>query len=143
MLKISLRPSWLLAGILLLAHGAAIAMVLLVNFPLWLNLIATALLIVNLTMVVRLYALLLAPGAAVAIEISSDNNLGIQTRALEWCDYDVLGSTYVMPYLAILNLRQCESHATKWIALLPDSLHAEDFRKLRVWLRWKEGNPDQ
>ena len=30
------------------------------------------------------------------------------------------------------------SHALKRIVILPDSLDAEDFRKLRVWLRWKE-----
>ena len=140
MLRINLRPSWLLAGILTLAHGAAIALVILVSVPLWAKIVAAVVLLVHLTIVLRQYALQLAAGAAVAIEISSDNHFSIQTRSSEWHEYEVLGSTYVMPYLTVLNLRQSDSRAITRIALLPDSLHAEDFRRLRVWLRWKEGS---
>ena len=76
----------------------------------------------------------------VAIEITSDNQLSIQTRTGEWRECDVLGNTYAMPYLTVLNLRQSGSRAIKRIVILRDSLHADDFRKLRVWLRWKEDN---
>jgi toxin CptA len=49
-----------------------------------------------------------------------------------------LGTTYVTPYLTVLNLRGHGERGARHVTLLPDSLHAEDFRKLRVWLRWKE-----
>jgi len=113
---------------------------MLVSVPLWAKIAATVALLVHLPVVLRQHALLLAPGAAVAIETGSDNKISVQTRSSEWREYDVLGNTYVMPYLTVLNLRQNESGAIKRVALLPDSLHAEDFRKLRVWLRWKEAD---
>jgi toxin CptA len=135
-LKISLRPSRVLAAILIVAHGAAIAAVVAVDMPLWLKLIAAAALILSLFLTVRREALLLTPDAAVALEISADDVLSIQTRRGEWLECEVLGSTYVMSFLSILNLRQTDGGATTRIVILPDSIAAEDFRKLRVWLRW-------
>jgi toxin CptA len=111
---------------------------MLVSIPIWAKVVAAVALLAHLPIVLRQHALLSAPGATVAIEIGSDNIVSIQTRSAEWREYGVLGSCYVMPYLTVLNLRHSEGRATKRVALLPDSLHAEDFRKLRVWLRWKE-----
>ena len=136
---ISLRASWLLAVILALAHGAAFAMTLLVAIPLWAQLIAAAGLTVHLVVVVRQHALLLAPDSAVAIQISSDNRLNVQARRGEWTEYSVLDSTYIAPFLTVLNLRQIDSRASRRVTILPGSIDAEEFRKLRVWLRWNEG----
>ena len=138
MLKIGFRPSWVLVAVLALAHSAAIAVMLLVGIPWWVQAIAVAGLTVHLLAVVRRQALLLTPDAAVAIEIHSDNTLSVQARRGAWSEYAVVGGTYVAPYLTVMNLRQTDSHALKRIVILPDSLDAEDFRKLRVWLRWKE-----
>jgi toxin CptA len=137
-LKISLRPSWLLGMLLALGHGAAIAIMLLVDIPLWAALVAAAGLAVNLFVVVRRHALMLTPDSAVAIEIGSDDKVGIRTRHGEWSEYAVLGNTCVTAYLTVLNLQQTDSRAIRRIAIFPDSVDAEDFRKLRVWLRWKE-----
>ena len=111
---------------------------MIVDLPLWAKIIAAALLLVHLVVTVKRQALLLGAGAAVAVEISSDNKLSVQIRTGGWDEYEVLGSTYAMPYLTVLNLRQRDSRAIKRITLLPDSLHADDFRKLRAWLRWKD-----
>ena len=137
MLKINLRPSWILAAILAVAHGAAIAAVVVVEMPLWLTFVVMVALIANLSLELR-HASLRMPDAAVAIEISSDNVFSVQTRRGEWLEYEVLGNTYVLSFLAILNLKQTDNGAAKRIVILPDSIAAEDFRKLRVWLRWKE-----
>ena len=81
------------------------------------------------------------PDAVVAIEISSDDVLSIQTRRGGWIECEVLGNTYVMPFLSILNLKQIDGGAIRRCAILPDGIDAEDFRKLRVWLRWKRTAP--
>ncbi|MEO8442027.1 MAG: protein YgfX [Betaproteobacteria bacterium] len=138
MLKIPLKPSRLLAAIVLLAHAAAIAVVLIVELPQWLKVVAIALLFAQCVAVVRRQAFLMGATAATAIEITSDHRINVETRAAGWCEYEVLGSTYVTPYLTVLNLRQSDTRVARHVLLLPDSLNADDFRKLRVWLRWKE-----
>ena len=137
MLRIDLRPSRILAAILVIAHGAAIAAVALAGMPPWLQLIAIAALAANLMFEIRQTVLLRAPDAVVAIEIASDDALSIQTRRGDWIECEVLGSTYVIYFLAIVNLKEQGSGRVKRAVILPDSIDAEDFRKLRVWLRWK------
>lgn len=141
MLKVSLRPSWILAAILAAAHGAAIAAVALAGMPPWLQLIAIAALAVSLMFEIRQTVLLRAPDAVVAIEIASDDALSVQTRRGDWIRCEVLGSTYVTYFLAIVNLREQGGGRVKRAVILPDSTDAEDFRKLRVWLRWKAELP--
>ena len=138
MLKAGLRPSRFLAVVLALAHGAAIAVVMMVDLPPWAKFIAAAILLVHLLVVVGHQALLLGADAAMAIEISSDNKVSVQTRADGWSEYEVLGSTYAMPWLTVLNLQQSDSGLVRRVTILPDSLHADEFRRLRVWLRWKD-----
>ena len=141
MLKASLSPSHILAAILILAHGAAITVVALVGMQQWLQLLAIAALLANLAYVVARAALLRGSSAVVALEVTSDNALSIQTRSGEWIECEVLGSTYVVSFLTVLNLREIEKGSVRHIMILPDSMDAEDFRRLRVWLRWKRGTP--
>jgi toxin CptA len=122
----------------LLAYGAAITAVLMVELPQWFKVVAITVLIAQCVVVVRRRAFLLGADAATAIEVTSDHRMSVETRSSGWCEYDVLGSTYVTPYLTVLNLRRPGNRMAKHVALLPDSLNADDFRKLRVWLRWKE-----
>lgn len=137
MLRITLRPSWILTAILAAAHGGAIAVVVAVGMPPWLQWIAVTALVVNFTWDVRRSALLRSPDAVVAIEIAADDAFSIQTRRGGWIECKVLGSTYVTAFLSILNLEAQGSGGTRRAVILPDSIDAEDFRKLRVWLRWK------
>ena len=134
-LKLTLQPSWTLAAILAAAHGAAIAAVVVAEMPQWLTFAAIAALFANLVLELR-HALLRMPDSVVALEISPDAALSIRTRSGGWRDCEVRGNTYVVSFLAILNLRETESRKTKRVVVLPDSIGAEDFRRLRVWLRW-------
>ena len=137
-LKIRLRPSWSLAAFLALAHGAAVAVLLLVPIPWWLQWASAACVVLGLFVVVHRQALLLGAESIVAIEIGSDNTFSGQSRRGKWTEYAVLGNSYVAPYLTVINLQHTRSHAKKRMTILPDSLNAGDFRKLRVWLKWKE-----
>ena len=135
-LQIKLRASRIFASTLLLVHGATIAAIVFVGMPLWLTLIIVAALILNCLLSLQRAALLLMPVSAVAIEITPDNLLSIQTRRGDWIECEVLGSTYVASFLTVLNLREIEKGAVRHIVIARDGIDAEDFRKFRVWLRW-------
>lgn len=123
---------------LLLAHGGAITIVLVVSMPLWLKLIAVTALVINLGFEMWRNALMRDADAVVAIGIAADNALSIQTRRGDWVDCTVRGDTYVASFLVVLNLRRLDNERRKIVVILPDAIDAEDFRKLRVWLRWKD-----
>ncbi len=137
MSTISLRPSRILAATLVLAHGVAIAMIVMAGMAPWLEAPAIAARVASLVFSVRQSALLRATDAVIGLEITSDDKFSIQTRRGGWIECEVLGSTYVISFLAILNLKRTDSGKITHAVILPDSLDAGEFRKLRVWLRWK------
>jgi toxin CptA len=71
----------------------------------------------------------------------------------------ILGSSFVAPYLTVLELRPLEpsagssgtgirewwrkrwKHRPRSVVILPDAIDAEAFRQLRVLLRWKWKEP--
>jgi toxin CptA len=136
MLKISIKPSRRLALLLCLAHAAAAAAVLVIDLPLWLSIVL--LLIIGTSCGVYLpgRALLRGGGAIVGLEINDDGALSYQMRGGEWREGMLLGSSFVSPYLTILNIRTEQKFLARHVVIMPDCVDAEDFRRLRVRLRY-------
>ena len=53
-----------------------------------------------------------------------------------WSPATVLRSSFVLPWLVVLHLRLEGRRLMLPVVLLPDSMGNDDFRRLRVWLRW-------
>ena len=136
MLKISIKPSRRLALVLCAAHAAAAGAVLIVEFPIWLKIVLVP--IIGASCGVYLYgsALLRSSRAVVGLEISDDGALSFQTRRGEWREGRLLGSSFVSPYLTILNIGTEGKFFARHVVIMPDCVDAEDFRRLRVRLRW-------
>jgi len=131
-----LRPSAILAAILLVAHTAAVAVLFVLNLPTWTLVAGAAVLICNLLYVLDA-VLLRRHDALVAIEITSERGINAQSRSGKWCEYEVLNDTFVSAFLSVLRLKDVDGVAIRRIVILPDSIDREDFRQLRVSLRWK------
>lgn len=56
----------------------------------------------------------------------------------EWLDAAVLGSSFVAPYLTLLHLKLDDRHGQLTVILMPDAVAADEFRRLRVWLKWRD-----
>ena len=52
-------------------------------------------------------------------------------------DAQVLGTTYVAPWLTVLNLRANGATLARHVLVVPDNADRESFRQLRVVLRWR------
>lgn len=81
-------------------------------------------------------ALLRMPWSIAAIEVSSEGVMRILSRSGDWTDAGVLGSSFVTPWLTVLNLRLPERRFARHVVVLPDGVNADAYRGLRVWLRW-------
>jgi hypothetical protein len=80
--------------------------------------------------------LLRAPGAIVAVNVSSEGKVYAQTRGGTWLESELLPSTFVSHRLTILNLKVGATRRRRHVLLCPDNVDTADFRRLRVWLRW-------
>jgi toxin CptA len=134
--RFTLRPSAILAAILLVAHTAAVAVLFLLDLPTWTLVAGAAVLICNLLYVLDA-VLLRRHDALVAIEITSERGINAQSRSGKWSEYEVLNDTFVSAFLSVLRLKDVDGVAIRRIVILRDSIDREDFRQLRVTLRWK------
>lgn len=86
-------------------------------------------------------ALLSLPWSYVALSIDSKNQLQLLRKDGVRLDVFVLPSTTVTAFLTVLNGQVklptlLQQFFTLNVMILPDTLNAEDYRQLRIWLRW-------
>jgi toxin CptA len=135
-LRITIRSSAMLALGLCAVHlGAAVA-IWLAAVPLWLKMGLSLGIAASLGRPLASQAALRAAEAIVALEITERGRLSFLTRRGRWRACELLGSTYVSPWLTILNLKPEGGRLVRHVVLVPDNVDARDFRRLRTWLRW-------
>lgn len=87
------------------------------------------------------YGLLLLPWSCVAINVNGNNELTLVLGNGDRLQVQVCHDSVVTPFLTVVNCRG--KHVpllarlfAMYVLILPDMLNAEDYRQLRVWLRW-------
>ncbi len=127
-LAISVKPSRHLWVIQSAAHLAAAAAALASGLPPWLAAILLLLVGASLARMRRMSPIerLLLRGDGQLETVGTDGAAGIAR---------VHPHTLVLPFLVVLVYRQ--EGRVRSLAMLGDSLAAEDFRQLRLWLRWR------
>lgn len=134
---VRLKPSVQLTVILSAAHFFVTCMVWLLTLPISVKLLGSAVLIVSLVYYLRHYALLKTKNSIIAFELSEQLKCILKTREGEHIPCIIDGSTFVAPYLVVLNLKRQHYLFLYGVVILSDSIDAEEFRQLRVLLRWK------
>lgn len=151
LLIIRLKRSRRLTATLGLAHSSAIGLLWPLMLPVAVKLMGTIILTVSLVFYLRHYALLRSPGSVVSLELSEEMAGTLETRGGERIRCTLLGSSFVAPYLTVLDWKPLEPQVSlmPWrklsarsVVILPDGIDAEEFRQLRVLLRWKWKDPE-
>jgi toxin CptA len=127
-LSVSLKPSRRLLLIQSLAHAVAAAAVLAATIPSWL---AAVLLLLIGGSLARMR--LAAPVAALLLR--GDGRLETVGADGTASEAAVHPHTLVLSFLVVVLYRQ--DGRLRSLTLLADSLAAEDFRQLRLWLSWR------
>ena len=134
-LSLHIKPSFVLAGGLLLAHGGAIACTVLYLPDWWASAMACAALLTSLAWHLSRNALLWSTSAVIALTLTDGARCELQLRNGASFTGIVEPTTFVAPLLVVLNVRDPVRRARRSAILLPDSASAQDLRALRVWLR--------
>lgn len=81
-------------------------------------------------------ALLVMPKSIVRLTLSSKGKFHMVSRNGVETAVSILPSSFVMPYLTVLNFKTGKRFTGRSIVITPDRVDEEAFRRLRVWLRW-------
>ncbi|HCA26203.1 MAG TPA: hypothetical protein DEP05_00870 [Betaproteobacteria bacterium] len=137
--RFDLKPSRQLLGVLVMAHSLALVMVFLAALPPGVKAAAAALVLVSAYYYVRREALRAAPDAIVALHLGAARACTLETVGGACWEGNVLNTSFVSAKLAIVNVRLAAKRKVRHVVVLSDTLAAEDFRRLRVLLRWRCG----
>lgn len=130
-LRLDLKPSRLLAGALVLAHGLASAAAW-VSLSGWLQYLVWGAILTSLAR-----TLLHAVHPALSLELNEDGRASWRNRDGTWHDGELGRSHFVSAGFVVLTLETAGLRRPKRVILMADSVPPEDFRRLRVWLRWR------
>lgn len=138
--RVTIAPSTTLAVALGAVHLAAAGSLWLTPIPVTGKVVFTLAIGISLIYFMAHDALLHASHSVVALDIRDDGTIALQNRLGEWIDCDVLDSSYISHYLTVINFLPRGQHAARHVILVPDNVDAREFRRLRMWLRWKRGD---
>lgn len=74
--------------------------------------------------------------SCLSLSLDTKGEWQLVTRDGNRYDATILASSFVTPYLAVLNCSLTGRWLQYHIVILPDAVDEEAFRRLRVWLRW-------
>ena len=133
--QFNLQPSRYLAATLIVAHGVAIAALFPLAFPVWAKLALACVMLFSLVYHLRRDAWLSAPSSSKVLTLKSEQVV-LTTHGGEPLAGQVLRDSMVTPLITVLNILPQGAHFARSVVILTDSLDAESFRQLRVWLKW-------
>jgi toxin CptA len=135
MRQFQFHPSRYFAAILVAAHITAIAALLSLVMPLWTKVAWIFPVLFSLIHHLRRDAWLSSPSAVTSLRLEQEQIMLI-TRSGEQVAGRILRDTLVTPCITVLNVLPHGARLARSVVILPDSLDAESFRQLRVWLKW-------
>lgn len=130
-----MQRSSLLLGALTAANLGALVIMLTMPLPAWPRVGIAILILASMTHTFWHHWLRRSRYAVIGLSASRDG-LKIETRTDGWMDAEILGSSFVSPWLTVLNLKLSQRRLPAHVVLLPDMLDHDEFRRLRVWLKW-------
>jgi toxin CptA len=140
--RVAISPSVRLALALCVVHGIAAALLWLVPIPALGRAVFTLAIAISLVYLLARDATLHAAHAIVALELDDRGTVLFQTRDGRRVACELLGSSYVSSNLTIVSLRPRGGAGARRVVLVEDNVEPRDFRRLRTWLRWKRGKPE-
>ena len=139
MLRVVLKPSRYLLCAFTTAHTTAAVLVLPLQLPASLKATIWLLIAASLVHSLLRHALLRTPNAVIAARIHNSQEATLTLRIGAQYPAQILGTTYVSPFLTVLNARAAGERFPRHMLLTSDNMDPDDYRRLRVILRWSRG----
>lgn len=132
---VELKPAPRLAALLVIAHLSALFLLATVPLATPLLALAAAGLVISAGFSVTRHALRRGARAVTALEFTDRERVRVRLGDGSWLDGRLLGSSTLGTVLTVLNVRT-DHGGTVHVAITGDGIDHDDFRRLRVWLRW-------
>lgn len=134
-LRLKPKPSRILMALLVAGHLGAMAVLVPLDLSLPIKIVIGVMLLVSLVVAWRKQPGQVAEGGVQTLTWQTDSEWLLETLDGEQFKATLHESTYVHPWLVVLNFRAENKPSLLSFTLAPDALDAEIFRDLRVRLK--------
>ena len=136
MTRFALRPSRYLTLAFAASHVTAAALVIPLQIPLTMKLLLWTLIVASLAYALLRHALLRTGNAIANVSLQDGATAFVTLRNGTALETQILETSYVTPALTVLNLRVANERLARHVLFVPDNINQEDYRRLRVILKW-------
>ena len=133
--QFDLKPSRYLAATLVLALSGTLALLWILSPPWWVILLVTAALLGSAFYYLRHDAFLSMQSSYIKLQLEADQITVTARNGQSWTGH-VLHDSFITPAITLVNILPQGAHFSRSVIILPDSLDADSFRELRVWMKW-------
>jgi len=137
-IRVELRPSRGFAALLAAVHAAALLVIVLMPLPAAVVAVAALPVAASALWSIRRQALRRGRNAVTALEFADRETLQLRDGDGLWHGGRLSGSSTVGAALTVLNIG-LDGGTTRHVVITADGIDRDDFRRLRVWLRWGPG----
>lgn len=131
---INVKVSYFLGIVFSLLHAGALAILFVIDVPVWLRVIIAAALLASLYRTLMLHTLRRGAGAVTALRLLSDGTLLVRTpRGKSW-QHAAISARFVHPKLVLLRTQWKGRHFGGAVMVPADAVDREAFRRLRARL---------
>jgi toxin CptA len=134
--EIALGPSRSAAWCVALASLATVALIAATPGALRLRILAATWIACAALEALHSRAFLRGRRAARAISLARAGGIAVQDALGQWRAGSLREGSFVAPWLTVVRWRPAGARFDRTIPILPDMLSREDFRRVRVMLRW-------
>ena len=140
-IQVNFKRSMIASALFTLMSVGALFIVILLTMSLQLKLLLSFMIVFSAIHAVSKHGLLLLPWSCVKLSINTKNQLQFTRKDGKQLEVLVQANSVVTPYLIILNSQIKEASFlqrlfVQHLIIFPDAVDAENYRQLRVWLRW-------
>ena len=139
-LLIELLPSRWLFVVLSFMHAGAMLVLLPLPWPWWSQTVLCGIIAISLWHQLRTHALLIAPQAVVTLLWDADDEWTLHLQNKQTLSGELAHSTFIHPWLTVLNFKNPGKWRQRSVIILPDNIHPDVFRQLRVRLQLRRKN---
>lgn len=132
--RFELTASRRLAGLLLLLHAGAIAIIFMLDIVWPIKLLLIILLSGYASWTVAKHALRTLPTSIIQCWLAETGDWHLQTKAGRIYSGQLQGDSLITPYLTVLNFKVVNSRKKLAITITSDAIDIQAFRRLRVYL---------
>ncbi len=134
-LRLTPKPSRILMALLTLGHLGALSILFPLDFPIVIKGLIAVVLLLSLVVAWRKQPGKVGEGGVKTLTWQADGEWLLGTVDGKQLQANLHESTYVHPWLVVLNFRQQAKRGILSFTLAPDALDKETFRELRVRLK--------